>query len=70
MEDLISFQAPLASSAQGASASAMLMDTFRKIYSDVILYRQKPASALEELTREILHINRMHGGILRETFNE
>ena len=70
IEDLISFQAPLANSAQGSSASSMLMDTFRKIYNDVILYRQRPASALEELTREILHINRMHGGILRETFNE
>ncbi|MBO4319761.1 MAG: DNA polymerase III [Treponema sp.] len=70
IENLISIQKPLAQSAQGSSASAMLLDKFRKIYSDVNLYRQKPSSALEELTREILLINRMHGGILRETFDE
>ena len=70
IEDLILFQSPLAKSARGSAASVQLLDSFRKIYSDVTLYRQKPAAALEELTREMLHINRSHGGVLRETFDE
>ncbi|MBP5442142.1 MAG: DNA polymerase III [Treponema sp.] len=70
IEDLILVQKKLSSNVQGAAASAQLMDAFRKIYNDVVLYRQKPASALEELTREILHINRTNGFALRETFDE
>ncbi|MFA6856403.1 MAG: DNA polymerase III [Treponema sp.] len=62
---VIDAQKKLMYTAAGAECSALCMDSFRMCWSNVTVYNQSPAAALEELVRTLSKINRLHGMALK-----
>lgn len=54
----------------GAESSAALLEKLRYAYNSVNVYNQKPQACLEELTRSIMQINYVNGGIFRQVSDD
>lgn len=66
---LIDQQKNLKNTQRGAESSFMVVKEIQKSYNNVTVYNQNPASALEELTRNLIQINFLNDGSLKEAFN-
>ena len=63
---IIDSQKKLLATPAGAEASSQILVQIRKVYNNINMFNQNALSAFEELTRELLQINFVHGGIFRE----
>lgn len=65
LQGIINEQKNLISSQAGCEASKKMIEVLYKSFENVSVFYQNPYSALEELTRSLMQINYMNGGILK-----
>lgn len=65
MQELFSLQRYLFKTSAGCESSAKIVKELGRIYNNVTVFNQNPRAALEELTRNIMQINYLNNGILR-----
>lgn len=66
LEGVCEAQRKLLHSPGGAMASALVMEHLHHALSSVTVYNQTPQAALEELARNLMQVNYMNAGVLRE----
>lgn len=66
---LINQQKKLISTPSGAESSRLVVKEIQKSYNNVTVFNQNPAAALEELTRNLIQINFLNDGSLKEALN-
>ncbi|HAZ96002.1 MAG TPA: DNA polymerase III, partial [Treponema sp.] len=63
---IIESQEKLKSSAAGSEVSFMILKLLRTSLNNVEIFNQNPSACLEELARNLMHINYMNDGILKK----
>ncbi len=63
---IIDCQQKLLLSSAGSETCAQVMDLLRNSYNRISFFNQNPIAALEELTRNLMRINKDNNGILQE----
>ncbi|MCR5763431.1 MAG: DNA polymerase III [Treponema sp.] len=69
LKGIVDVQSHLCKTSAGAECSVKVMEKLRLMHNNVNVFNQNPASALEQLTRDLMQINHLNGGIFR-TDNE
>lgn len=65
LQGIVSVQSYLCKTPAGAECSAKILEKLRLINNNVNVFNQNPASALEQMTRDLLQINHLNGGVFR-----
>lgn len=66
LQGIINEQKKLLSSNAGCESSKKVMEVLYKSFENVSVFYQNPQAALEELTRSLMQINYLNGGILKQ----
>ena len=66
LQGIITEQKKLISTQAGCESSKKILEVLYKSYENVSVFYQNPYAALEELTRSLMQINYLNGGILKQ----
>lgn len=70
LQGIVSAQSGLCRSPAGAECSARIMEELTRIHNNVNVFNQNPASALEQMTRDLMQINHLNSGVFMEIEDE
>lgn len=65
LQGIVAVQSYLCTNPAGAECSVKILEKLRVINNNVNVFNQNPASALEQLTRDLMQINHLNGGVFR-----